>query len=37
MRDSRQIPPGLTIADGLVLHRGERSIEIKYGERAYYW
>jgi cyclase len=30
MRDSHQIPPGLTIADSLVLHRGERSIEIKY-------
>ena len=30
MKDSHQIPPGLTIADSLVLHRGERSIEIRY-------
>ena len=30
MKDSHQIVPALTISDGLVLHRGERSIEIKY-------
>jgi cyclase len=30
MKDSHQIVPALSISDGLVLHRGERSIEIKY-------
>lgn len=30
MKDSHQLVPALTISDSLVLHRGERSIEIKY-------
>jgi cyclase len=30
MKDSHQVIPALTISDSLVLHRGERSIEIKY-------
>jgi cyclase len=30
MKGSRQILPTLTVADSFVLHRGERTIEIKY-------
>lgn len=30
MKESHQVVPSLTIADSLVLHRGERSIEVRY-------
>jgi len=30
MKGSHQILPALTVADSLVLHRGERTIEVKY-------